>query len=170
MGTETDSGAEGSFGEVVVDGVVAGIVAGVGMGGVLSIGTGLMPLIGALYGRESFAWGWIAHLANSVFFALLFVAIVSRPVVRDSGPSLGTYLGYGLLYGAMLEVVTGGVLFPLWLRAAGAPELSLPFFPIPGTVERFLPAIVLGIGHLVYGALLGFTYAYLGGIERSGDD
>ena len=168
MASEERTGEVGSARSVIEDSVVSGLVAGVGMGLVLSVGTGLLPLIGALYGRESFAWGWIAHLLNSLFFALVFVVVVSRPFVRDSDPSLGTYVGYGLVYGALLEVVTGGVLFPLWLAAAGAPELTLPFFPIPGTVERFVPAIALGVAHLVYGGLLGLTYAYLGGTKRSG--
>lgn len=170
MATGSGSGDAGTAREVIRDGAVSGLVAGVGMGVLLSVGTGLLPLIGALYGRESFAWGWVAHLGNSVFFGLVFVAIVSRPFVRASHPPLGTYLGYGIVYGAMLEVVTGGILFPLWLRAAEAPELSFPFFPIPGAVEQFSPAIVLGLAHLVYGALLGLTYAYLSGSDRSGED
>lgn len=59
--------------------------------------------------------------------------------------------------------MTGGILFPLWLQAAAEPELSFPFFPILGTVERVIPAIVLGIAHLVYGALLGVLYAAMSG-------
>lgn len=169
MATEEHTGDAGGLRHVVGTGVVAGLVGGVGMGVVLSVGTELMPLIGALYGRESFAWGWVAHLLNSVLFGLVFVAVVSQPVVREYGASTGTYLAYGLVYGALLEVVTGGVLFPLWLRASGAPELSLPFFPIPGPVGQFVPAVALGLAHLVYGALLGLAYAYLIGAERSGE-
>jgi len=37
--------------------IVAGLLAGVGMGVILSIGTRLMPLIGALYGMGSFVGG-----------------------------------------------------------------------------------------------------------------
>lgn len=144
-------------------GVVSGVIAGVGMGLVLSVGTELVPLIGALYGRESFLWGWVAHLLNSAAFGLLFSLVVSRPVVRPDPPRVGTYLAYGLVYGALLEIVTGGVLFPLWLRAGAAPELALPFFPIPGTADQFVPAVLLGVGHLVYGALLGPAYALTSG-------
>ena len=163
MAAETRPDVAQTYSEVLRTGAVAGLLAGVGMGVVLSVGTGLMPLIGALYGLESFAWGWVAHLINSVVFALVFATIVSRSVVRESARSIGSYVGYGLLYGAMLEIVTGGILFPLWLAAAGDPALAVPFFPIPGTVERFVPAIVLGLGHLVYGAILGAAYGWLAG-------
>lgn len=146
-----------------VAGAVSGLVAGVAMGVVLSIGTELMPLIGALYGRESFWWGWLAHLGNSTVFGLVFSLAVSHPVVRPDPPRVGTYLAYGLVYGALLEIVTGRVLFPLWLAAAAAPELSLPFFLVPGTADRFLPAVMLGLGHLVYGGLLGPLYAVASG-------
>ena len=142
-------------------GATAGVVAGIAMGALLSVGTELMPLIGALYGMESFWWGWAAHLLNSAIFGTVFALVVSRRLIRPDPPQLGTYLAYGLVYGALLEIVTGGVLFPLWLRAAARPELALPFFPIPGTVGRFVPAIVLGVAHLVYGVTLGGTYAIL---------
>lgn len=148
---------------VPVVGVVSGVAAGVVMGILLSVGTELMPLIGALYGYESFWWGWIAHLVNSAVFGLAFALIFSRPLFRPDPPNRWTYLGYGLGYGAFLEIVTGGVLFPLWLRAAAAPELSLPFFPIPGTADRFVPAVVLGVAHLVYGVVLGALVARMSG-------
>lgn len=163
MAAKTRADAARPYREVLEIGVLAGLLAGVGMGVVLSVGTDLLPLIGALYGQESFLWGWVAHLANSAFFGLVFATIVSRSVVRESASSIGSYVAYGLAYGALLEIVTGGILFPLWLASAGAPELALPFFPIPGTVERFVPAIVLGIGHLVYGTLLGAAYGWLAG-------
>lgn len=168
MSAETGLDDDEPLRSVIRDGVVSSLVAGVGMGVVLSVGTELLPLIGAIYGLESFTWGWVAHLANSVFFGLVFVGIVSRRFVRDSRPSLGTYIGYGLVYGALLEIVTGGILFPLWLRAAAAPELSFPFYPLPGTVTWFVPAIVLGVAHLVYGALLGLSYGYLVGSRPAG--
>jgi hypothetical protein len=165
MSTDTEPAASHpSARRVLLAAVASGVVAGVGMGVVLSVGTGLLPLIGALYGQESVAWGWLSHLFNSVVFALLFAAAVSRPIARPNPPRLGTYVAYGLVYGALLEIVTGGVLFPLWLAAAAEPELAVPFFPVYS--DNFVWAIVLGIAHLVYGVLLGAGYAVASGAVR----
>ena len=57
-------------------GVVAGLVAGVGMGLVIQFGAGTMALVGALYGFPTVFAGWVAHLFHSVVFALVFVAVV----------------------------------------------------------------------------------------------
>ncbi|QLG62409.1 hypothetical protein [Halorarum salinum] len=139
--------------------LVAGLLAGLSMGVVLSVGTELMPLIGALYGMESVLGGWIAHLANSVVFALLFAAVLSRDIVRHESFTLSTYLGIGIGYGAVLGVVTAGVLFPLWLDAGTGVGLPFPFLPFPGTGDWFVSSLVLGLAHLVYGAVLGPAYA-----------
>ncbi|MFC4553168.1 MULTISPECIES: hypothetical protein [Halorussus] len=138
--------------------VVAGLAAGAAMGAVLSVGTNLLPLVGALYGMESYLGGWVAHLANSVVFALLFAAILSRPVVRRESFALSTYVGIGVGYGAFLGIVTGGVLFPLWLNAGIDAGLPLPFVPATG-VDAFGATLVMGFAHLVYGAVLGPVYA-----------
>ena len=141
--------------------VVGGLAAGTGMGVVLSVGTQLMPLIGALYGAGTFLGGWVAHLANSVFFALVFSFALSRAVVRRETFPLATYVGIGLGYGAFLGLVTGGVLFPLWLNAGVQADVPVPFLPLPDDGTFFVTTLVLGVAHLVYGAILGFVYAVL---------
>jgi hypothetical protein len=138
--------------------VVAGLLAGTAMGVVLSVWTGLMPLVGALYGFDFALGGWVAHLANSVAFALLFAAVLSRPVVRHESFALSTFVGFGVGYGAFLGLVTGGVLFPLWVNAGVDAGLPLPFVPVPGLGE-FVASLVLGVAHLVYGTVLGPVYA-----------
>lgn len=143
--------------------IIAGLVGGAGMGVVLSAGTNLLPLIGALYGVQSFFWGWVVHLFNSVVFALLFTVVVSRPLVRHESLSLATYVGLGIVYGAFLGVLSGGVLFPLWLGAGGEASLAVPFLPLPGYVSSFVSAGFFGFAHLVYGALLGTLYPILSG-------
>ncbi|WP_336022180.1 hypothetical protein [Halobellus salinisoli] len=138
--------------------VVAGLVAGTGMGLILSVGTRLLPLIGALYGMGSFVGGWVAHLANSVVFALVFAAVLSRPIVRRESMSLSTYVGLGVGYSAFLGLVTGGVIFPLWVNAGIDAGLPLPFVPIPG-LGGFGSALAFGFAHIVYGVILGPVYA-----------
>lgn len=137
---------------------VAGLAAGVAMGVILSLGTGLMPLIGALYGMDTFLGGWIAHLANSVVFAFLFAAALSRAIVRRENFPVSTYAAIGVVYGAFLGLVTGGLLFPLWLNAGSDAGLPFPFLPFLG--ESFVVfTLLLSVAHLVYGAVLGTTYA-----------
>lgn len=146
-----------------VGAAVAGLVAGVGMGLVLHFGAGTMALVGALYGRPTVPAGWVVHLVNGVVFGLVFAAAVSRPLLRDYTSSPAELVGAGVGYGAALGALTGGVLLPLWLDAAGATELPVPLLPIPGLVAELAFPAVLGVAHLVYGALLGGVYAAVGG-------
>lgn len=141
-------------------GVVGGLVGGVAMGIVLQL-AGLMPLIGAIVGARTAVGGWAVHLAISVLFALMFVWVVSLPFVADDFTNtFGGTVGAGVVYGALLEVVSGGVVLPLVVMSIGEEELPLPLLPIPGVVEVLTLPIVVGIGHLMYGALLGVVYAF----------
>jgi hypothetical protein len=138
--------------------VLAGLAAGGAMGVLLSLGTGLMPSIGALYGLPSVLGGWIAHLANSLVFAFVFTLVATRPFVRREPLMLSTYAGLGVGYGAVLGLVTGGVLFPLWVNAAAGAGLPFPFVPVPG-LGLSASVAVFALAHLVYGAVLGTVYA-----------
>src|SRR6056297_440375 len=144
-------------------GVVAGLVAGVGMGLVIQFGAGTMALVGALYGFPTVFAGWVAHLFHSVVFALVFVAVVSQPLLSDYTTTATELVGLGLGYGAALGVFTGGFLLPAGLNAVGARELPVPLLPIPGLVGEFTFPVVLGVAHLVYGVLLGAVYATIAG-------
>lgn len=145
-------------------GVVAGLVAGAAMGFVIQFGAGTMALIGALYGSPSVLAGWIGHLFNSVVFALIFVAVVSRPLLSNYRSNAGELVGLGVGYGAALAVVTGGFLLPVGLNAVGATKLPVPLLPVPGVESEFAFPVVLGVAHLVYGALLGGIYATITGV------
>ena len=129
----------------------AGLVAGVAMGGVYWLTSGVLPVIGALYGVESALVGWITHLFHSVVFALLFVAGASTSAFEEriSGP-LRSVLA-GLSFGAVLWLIAAGVVMPLWLRAVGVPT-ALPNLPAIGLVA-----------HGVWGVTLGYVYVTSGG-------
>lgn len=140
-------------------GVVSGLAAGVGMGLVLQFGADAMPLVGSLFGLPTVLGGWLVHLVTSVFFALLFAGVVSSPLLSDYTETVGGTTGLGVLYGAGLGVVTGGLLFPLWLNAVRAESLPVPLFPATPLVGEFVLPFVLAVAHLVYGVLLGATFA-----------
>lgn len=160
MATETTQRNRPRFG-ILGAGAVGGLVGGVGMGLILHFGTNAMPLIGALYGLPTVLGGWVAHLIHSVIFALVFAAIVTRPLVSDYRTTNAGIVGLGIGYGAALGLVTGGFILPLSLNAIGATTLPAPLLPIPGIVGEFVFPLLLAIGHLVYGFLLGGTFAVL---------
>lgn len=139
-------------------GVAGGLVGGLGMGLVMHL-LGVMPLVGALYGNATVAGGWAAHLLNSALFGLAFVAIVTRPLLRDLAESPAGCVGLGLGYGALLEVVSGGIVLPFAVNAMGTTTLPIPLLPLPGLVEPVTLAVALGGAHLLYGGLLGAVYA-----------
>ncbi len=130
--------------------VVAGIAAGLVMGGVYWLANGGLPIIGALYGVERAAIGWITHLFHSVVFALLFVAGASRSAVRTRvARPLGAGIA-GLSWGVLLWFVAAGLVMPLWLRAVGIPA-TLPNLPWIGLVGHGLWGVTLGLGYVLLG-------------------
>ncbi|GAB3422204.1 ATP-binding protein [Haloparvum alkalitolerans] len=131
--------------------VAAGLGAGVVMGGVYWLASGVLPVIGALYSVESAAVGWITHLFHSVVFALTFVAGASTWRLRDrvGGPLRAG--AAGVTWGILLWLVAAGVVMPLWLRAVGIPS------PLPN-----LPAVGL-VAHVLWGAAVAAGYTTLGG-------
>ena len=139
-------------------GVVGGLVGGVAMGVILHV-VELLPLIGAVFGSRTYLVGWLGHLLMSVFFGLVFVLLVSLPFIRDFTETFGGTVGMGVFYGAMLLIFSGGIMLPLIVMALGQGELPLPLLPIPMFVEVLTLPLAVGIGHLLYGTLLGIVYA-----------
>lgn len=137
------SSAHSSFSTGVGTSVPAGILGGLAGGvvfGVMMQMMGMIPMIAMLVGSESMAMGWIIHLAIASFigatFALLLGGRANRP-----GSSTALGLGYGLVW---------WILGPLLIMPA---RLGMPTFMINDMTVNSL------IGHLVYGAVLGLTYA-----------
>ncbi len=132
-------------GDTAVDGLIAGILAGMAMAAYLVL-AGLLSGVPAAVTMGRFdpgqagnwAAGTVAHLAVSgiygVVFALLFGALLRV------GPSLRRF-GWlaGLVYGLLLFAFARGILF------AALPSDMLEF-----------AAVQLLVGHLIYGLLLGF--------------
>ena len=130
--------------------VAAGLLAGVGMGLVMHGVTGTIQAVGSLYGTASTGYGWTFHLWHSVVFAALYGGFFMwRRLEQFHGKVLASTT-LGILWGVALWFVAAGVVMPLWLGAAGAPGPGVP------TLEPWS-----GLGHVLYGAVLGGASAGL---------
>jgi len=148
-----------ALGQYLLGGVGGGLLGGIAMGLLLHLaGENTIVLIGAMYGAPSVVAGWLAHLFNSVVFGLIFVTVVRVPFVRDFASTFGGCVALGLVYGALLEVVSGGVVLPMAISLTGMEQVPFPALTqdLAGAVAL---AIIAAVAHLLYGALLGTVYA-----------
>ena len=145
-GERATSGRIGIATPGIVAALSAGAIAGVTMGALFVALTGLLPVVGALYGVSNALVGWITHLFHSAVFALLFAAGYTHFYAGDPNDSaaLGALAGAG--WGVVLWIVAAGILMPVWLRAVGVAS------PLPN-----LTAVGL-FTHVVWGAVLGSSY------------
>lgn len=130
--------------------IVAGLVAGVLMGLVMHHVMGTIQAVGALYGREATSFGWAFHLWHAVVFALVFGGVfVWKPLsgFRDQVLSSTTL---GIAWATLLWLGAAGVVMPLWLGTVT---------PIDHPVPNLDPWS--GLGHVLYGAVLGGLSAAL---------
>jgi hypothetical protein len=137
------SSAQGNLSSRVGSAVPAGIVGGLAGGlvfGIMMQMMGMIPMIAMLVGSESVVVGWIVHLGIAAFIGVTFALLVGG---RANKPGIAAVLGLG--YGAVWWV-----LGPLLIMPA---RLGMPTFMFNDMTTQSL------IGHLVYGAILGITYA-----------
>lgn len=128
---------------------IAGTIAGVAMGAIYTLSTGLLPVIGALYGVEDPIVGWITHLFHSIVFGLVFAAGIDHVSRARSGMSRASSTILGGLWGITLWLVAAGVVMPVWLRALGI-EAAIPNLDQTGLVA-----------HLVWGLVMAIVYDLL---------
>ena len=147
-------------------GAAAGLVGGVAMGLVLQLGTELLPLIGRLAGSATLVRGWIVHLVTSALFGLVYAAFVSLPYVRDVATTVGANVILGVIHASALSYFTIGVVLPAATIVLGLPESPLSAILVPGPrAGGLVDAGFFGVGHVLYGMLLGAVYAVLRGYE-----
>jgi uncharacterized membrane protein YagU involved in acid resistance len=128
-------------------GAYGGLAGGVVFGAMMGM-MGMLPMIGKMVGHPSAVTGFFAHLVISALIGASFVVIFHDFIRGASGG-----LGYGLVYGGAWWFLGPLTLMPLmmgmglgvnWNAAAASP---------------MLPSLV---GHLIYGAILGLSYGWLG--------
>ena len=133
-----------SAGDTAVDGLVAGLPAGIGMAIVLTL-TGLLsgrpPLVTLGYFDPAQAGNWLtgllAHLAVSAIYGVVFALLMG--IVGRIRPSLTRLVVlWGAVYGLLLLTVAYGV----WFTAVTSPLSQIA-------------AWQMGAAHVVYGLSLG---------------
>lgn len=143
---ETFELTPGYWGAIVVAGLLAGVLMGVIMHQVM----GIMQAVGALYTLDTTRSGWAFHLVHAAGFAVVFGGFFMWERVRALHDRVLPSAGLGIAWGVALWLVAAGVIMPLWLDVVGAPSPGVPTWN-PWS----------GVGHVVYGAVLGGGSALL---------
>jgi len=94
---------------------------GVAMGLILQLVAGEIGIIGALYGVQTVAVGWVTHLFHSIVFATVFVAAVTVDRLNQYTENLAGSIRLSVLYGSFLWLVAAGVVMGVWLNLVGIP-------------------------------------------------
>lgn len=152
-GSTRTNGSVSTANDAWIPGVLAGILGGLVMGG-LMLAMGATAVLGvaipSLYTLAPPAapgLGLAIHVAHGAVLGVVFAAGLEALDVRDSLPTVAAGVGYGVL----TWVVLAAVLMPIWLGAVGSPANP----PLP----NFAPPSLLW--HAVYGAVLGGAFVGL---------
>ncbi|WP_276299622.1 histidine kinase [Halorussus lipolyticus] len=152
MASETTTTAVETSSEPVAwrGGALAGLVAGIVMGAMLTMQMGpvIEVAIPSMYGLSGLTAGWAVHLFHSVVLGIVFAGIAS---IASGVDSVGRSALLGLVYGVGLWVLLAAFVMPVWLGAVG----SLADPPLP----NFNPLSL--VGHVVYGLVLGLAFPSL---------
>ncbi|MFB6200381.1 MAG: ATP-binding protein [Halorhabdus sp.] len=125
--------------------VATSLLAGIAMGVVGQVTTGVVPIIGALYGSSNAIVGWVTHEFHSIVFGLTYAGVLAS--IPDSyAEDWGWCLATGLGWGFVLWLVAAGFVMPIWLGLVGVPA-AVPSLSVSSL-----------LGHLVWGGVLSLLY------------
>ncbi len=125
-------------------GVLGGLAGGIVFGAMMAM-MGMLSMIGQMAGAPSAALGFVVHLLISAFIGGSFSLLFGRQVTDGTAG-----LRYGLLYGGIWWIVGPLTLMPLMMGMG-----------VTWTIAAATQAIPSLVGHLIYGGILGWTYAQL---------
>lgn len=129
--------------------VAAAVVAGGAMGLPMHLHMDMMPMVAALYGAESAAAGWLAHLFHSMVFGVVYAAASNLPRVSSAVTDLPSGVLVGAVYGVAVWIFGAVYAMPLWMQSIGL-EVAAP---------NWEPTSLLT--HTLFGAVLGLLYPLL---------
>lgn len=139
-----------SLGDTAVDGLVAGLPAGVGMAVVLALAglvSGRPPLVTLSYFDPTHNGRWLtgllAHLAVAAIYGVVF-ALLMAAVGRIRPLLAQPVVLWGMAYGLGLLMVAHGV----WFTAVASPLTQIAGWQ-------------MAVAHLVYGLILGLWQHYM---------
>jgi hypothetical protein len=161
------AGHRGEMGRATVVGAVGGLVGAVVMGLILQFGTNLLPVLGGLLGMPGLLWGWVVNLLLGAFYGAVFAGVLASPSVHRFVPidTFSEYVLAGIIYATFVAMASIGM-FPFIseILQPGSPPISPSQTPVTEAgMFAAVPAIVLTLGHFVYGAILGAAYSVLQG-------
>lgn len=136
------SGAQGV--RALLMGIVGGVVGGL-LFSIVMVSVGALPSIALLVGAQSAVVGFLVHLLISIIIGVSYGLLFQRQSV-----SYGSGIAWGMLYSLLWWLLGPLTLYPILLRQP--PDWSL------AVVIAQYPSLV---GHLLYGAGLGFFFQYL---------
>ena len=123
-------------------GVYGGLAGGVVFGAIM----GMLPMLGNMAGVPT-AWaGFLMHMMISAVIGATFAVLV-----QWTGWPAG--IGTGLGYGALWWVLGPLTLMPLFMGMGDGVSWNM------AAVVQAMPSLM---GHLIFGGILGCTYAWLG--------
>ena len=132
-------------------GAVAGIAGGIVFGAMMAM-MGMLPMIGQMVGSPTAGAGFLAHLVISALIGASF-GLIFHSRVRGTGSGFG----YGALYGGVWWILGPLTLMPLMMG------MGLGVNWNGAAAAAMLPSLA---GHLIYGLILGCTFAWLGHLAR----
>ena len=126
-------------------GVYGGLAGGVVFGAMMGM-MGMLPMLGAMVGIPTVWAGFLMHMMISAMIGTMFAVLVEW-----TGWPAG--IGTGLGYGALWWILGPLTLMPLLMGMGVGAAWNL------AAVTQAMPSLM---GHLIFGGILGWTYAWLG--------
>ena len=127
-------------------GIYGGLAGGLVFGGLMGM-MGTLPMIGQMVGVPSAAAGFFVHMVISAIIGGSFPVLLAWGV-----PSWRGGVGAGSVYGLMWWFVGPLTLMPLFMGMGLGVNWS------GNAMVQAAPSL---LGHLLFGAILGFTYRWL---------
>ena len=126
-------------------GVYGGLAGGIVFGAIMGL-MGMLPMLGNMAGVPT-AWaGFLMHMMISAVIGATFAVLV-----QWTGWPAG--IGTGLGYGALWWVLGPLTLMPLFMGMGVGASWNV------AALVQAMPSLM---GHLIFGGILGCTYAWLG--------
>ncbi len=129
-------------------GIYGGLAGGAVFGAMMGL-MGMLPMIGKMAGHPSAGFGFIVHMGISAFIGAVFGVLFDGSIRNVAGG-----LSRGLAYGGAWWLLGPLTFMPLFMG------MGLGVNWNAAAAAQMLPSF---IGHLIYGAILGASYALLRG-------